>query len=266
MNSKGIAYDLERLREALRGGTRQRFSCVQVVESCSSTNDIGRELARDGAADGTVVVAGSQTAGRGRLHRQWHSVPERGVYMSLILRPRLPVASWGLIPLSAGLAVAKALEELGTPDVDVKWPNDVRCQGRKIAGILCEQVAGSPRAVIVGLGINVGHLLGEFPPELRDIATSLRLATGRKIAREDVVAGVLKNTVRLLEGWEGGGSFPWEDWRRLSAVEGRRVRIDGPAGVFEAVAEAVESDGALRVRTEDGESSRVLAGDVSLRT
>jgi BirA family biotin operon repressor/biotin-[acetyl-CoA-carboxylase] ligase len=143
----------------------------------NSTNDRLRELAEAGAPEGATVVAGSQRCGRGRQGRTWVSTPGLGLYLSVLLRPHLPARDAGWLALVGGVGVARALEATGLPAARVKWPNDVYAGGRKIAGVLVEPRLrrGRIEFAVLGLGVNVGQGVGDFPEALRDRATSLKM-------------------------------------------------------------------------------------------
>jgi BirA family biotin operon repressor/biotin-[acetyl-CoA-carboxylase] ligase len=147
------------------------------LDEATSTNDVLREMAEQGAAEGTAVVALQQTRGRGRQHRPWHSPPGLGLYLSVLLRPPWPASESGALALLAGVAVADALKQLGVPNVKLKWPNDVFTGGKKICGVLVEPVlkGGNIDFAVVGIGVNVRYGVDDFPPELRGTATSCRL-------------------------------------------------------------------------------------------
>ena len=162
------------------------------LETTISTNDALAMLARKGAAEGTAVVAQTQTCGRGRQHRPWHSPPGLGLYLSVLLRPPWPASESGVLALLAGVAAAAALTQLGVPGVTLKWPNDVLAGGKKICGVLVEPVLKGDHIefAVVGLGINVRHRAQDFPPELLGTATSCALA-GVDCTVEQVRAAVL---------------------------------------------------------------------------
>jgi BirA family biotin operon repressor/biotin-[acetyl-CoA-carboxylase] ligase len=270
-----LGYDLDALRTCLAGVGGDatvgppRYRALHVLGRCASTNEEARELARRGAEDGTIVVADAQTAGRGRLDRSWHSPPGVGLYASVLVRepelgPRLT-----LLPLLVGVALADGIAALGVADAALKWPNDVLLGGRKLAGILCEFESpagqtGGDGAVVLGVGVNVGHLLGDFPSGLREQATSLRLALGRDVARETVLCRFLAALGARLQAFRTPADFPWDAWRARSAVEGQPVRVEGPPGGFDGEALRVDPDGALVVRRTDGAELRVVAADVTL--
>ncbi len=237
-------------------------------EVISSTNDHARELAEEGADHGEVVICESQTGGRGRRGRPWVSPPGLNAYFSVILRPDLPPARAPELTLLASVAICDALRQANVPAV-IKWPNDLLAQERKIAGILTE-LASDPESVrwaVIGIGVNVNAGRADFPPELRDVATSVLLERGAPAPRALFVAACLT----ALEGWldrhaEEGFAPVRQAWRERSATLGREVTVRTDGRDIVGRAEDVDELGALLVRTEQG-MERVLSGDVvHLRT
>jgi BirA family transcriptional regulator, biotin operon repressor / biotin---[acetyl-CoA-carboxylase] ligase len=234
---------------------------VEVVETTGSTNADLADRARDGARGWTALVAGEQTAGRGRLTRTWSSPPGTSVSLSVLLRPTRPVSEWGLLPLLTGLGVASAVEALGGQAV-LKWPNDVLLPDddeRKVCGILAELVGGQPAGVVVGMGVNVAQARDELPVET---ATSLHIV-GVEATRPQVVAEVLEQLGALYRTWESYGWAAVESAYTANCVTlGRTVRVELPDGtaVF-GTAASVAPDGRLLVRTTGGERA-FAAGDV----
>ena len=230
---------------------------------CGSTNDVALELLSRGAAHGTLVVADAQTQGRGQRGRAWHSPPGRSVYASLVLRTSSPVASPTLLVAAVGLGLAEGLEAVSGVDVGIKWPNDLWCGGRKVAGILVEARAfrvESP-AFVAGFGINVNHRAEDFPPELRDVATSLALRTGRRHDRNAVLCAALAALEpRVDQALAGQGTAELHDaYRRRSVLLGQRVTLlDVDTRVEGIVADLSATDGLL-LRTDDGRHRHVLA-------
>src|SRR5512141_155286 len=167
-------------------------------EEVGSTNDVAKELADEGAAHGEVVVAESQTAGRGRRGRAWASPPGRNLYVSVVLRPELPPSRAAELTLLASVAVCQAVRQAGVT-AGIKWPNDLVSRGRKLAGILTELAADPDRVqwVVLGIGINVNLRLEDLPDDLRPIATSLAIARGEPVPRTLFAAAVLT----ALEEW-----------------------------------------------------------------
>jgi BirA family biotin operon repressor/biotin-[acetyl-CoA-carboxylase] ligase len=179
---------------------------VHKLETCMSTNDAAREFARDGFEEGMVVLAESQQAGRGTRGRTWFSPLGKGLYLSVILRPDKRSAA--LIPLVAGLAVRDAIRNAAGLETGLKWPNDVIRDGRKIAGVLCESSWSGQHLnfVILGIGLNVGHALEDFSPELRASATSIRLAAGAAPDKESLVVHLYEALNRWYDGMRAGRS------------------------------------------------------------
>jgi len=232
-------------------------------DTTGSTNDDARTLIAQGAPHGTLVVADVQTQGRGRRGRVWQSLPGQDLAVSLILRPTLAVTDAPLLALVTGLAVAEALEAFVPPSLrpTVKWPNDVRLGGRKVAGVLVE---GSLREgglawAVAGVGINVRS--GAPPESLAAIATTLRMARdGADLPRDAVLNAVCLHWERRLEGLfrDGFGSFATALRDRCDTL-GQRVSAEGVSGVAEAIAD----DGGLVLRTDEGARVVVRAGDLT---
>jgi BirA family biotin operon repressor/biotin-[acetyl-CoA-carboxylase] ligase len=242
------------LRAAPRLGSIGRD--VLWYQDISSTNDVAGTLADRGAHEGALVLADTQTAGRGRLGRTWASPPGAGVYASVVLRPGPAVAR--LLTLAAGVAVAEGIATATGLETELKWPNDVHCGGRKLAGILAER--GSAH-VVLGFGINV--LRAVYPPDVRARATSIELELGRPVDRALVLTECLAALAsRYRELGAGGGATMMAAWRRRAAsMLGHRVEWDGPGVLQQGVAERVDDEGALIVRT-DGGPTRVISGEV----
>lgn len=234
-------------------------------DSLPSTNLEVARRAIEGAAEGLCVVAGEQTAGRGRLQRQWISPKGAGIYFSILLRPRIDQSAWPLITMMASLAVHAALEDSCGLKSDIKWPNDILANERKLCGILAETV-DTPlgRAVVVGIGINLTD--GAFPFELQEIVTSVKSATGKVPDLEVVLHNLVKALERryeLLQSARGGEEII-QAWSALSSyASGRRIRVANGDDILEGTTRGLESDGALRLETASGEIKVVRAGDVT---
>jgi BirA family transcriptional regulator, biotin operon repressor / biotin---[acetyl-CoA-carboxylase] ligase len=237
---------------------------VHLFERVGSTSDHARRLADAGAPHGTVVLAEEQAAGRGRGARGWDSPAGLGIWMSIVTRPAV-LSSPGLLPILVGLAVADALDPFLRPAIaQVKWPNDLQVEGRKLAGILCEGrwEGGTPSGIVVGVGLNVLHAPDDFPPDLRESATSMRIAAGWSPPRAEVAGAVAAAVARALsrppERLSGALS---EALRRRDALEGRPVEVTGPEAVA-GTALGVDPAGALLVRAADGRLRAVTSGSV----
>jgi BirA family transcriptional regulator, biotin operon repressor / biotin---[acetyl-CoA-carboxylase] ligase len=220
-----------------------------------STQAIAFALAADGAADRTVVLADSQAVGRGRRGRAWLDEPGASLLASIVLRPRLDPARLATLSLTAAVAVAEALAAVAGLAPRLKWPNDVLVDGYKIAGILLESRLQPAPLVVLGVGVNVSQ--ATFPPDLAARATSIRLASGRDVSRDAVLAALLQALDRWRARLEGEGFAPVRArWRALADTLGRSVSVDGVHGV----AIDVDDDGALILA--DGEQRhRVVAGE-----
>lgn len=235
---------------------------IRHLSCAGSTNDIARELAKEGAPEGSVVIADSQTKGRGRLGRTWHSPPGTGLYFSLILRPLLDPAELSKITLLAGIAVAESIEATSGLHTGIKWPNDVLLSGKKVAGILTELYVdpGSP-CVILGIGINV-HTR-DFPPELQEVATSLSLAGGQDLSRVRLLRAVLKELERGYELFKRGTFRPILDaWREKCVLSGAQAQIRCGEKTWEGTVIDVDQEGALLLKDQAGKIQRILSGEV----
>ena len=235
-------------------------------DSVESTNRVALQLLREGAAEGTVVIADTQTAGRGRLNRVWQSPPGSNLYFSVILRPPVAPSDASQITLLAGVAVAEAIATICATGVGIKWPNDVRIHGRKVCGILTEmRTSGSGAGVIVGIGLNVNIRKDDFDPGHSETATSLREETGCSHSRENLFLLLCER----LEKWYGtflhAGFAPvGEGWLLWSEMAGRHVRILFRDEVQEGVVEGIDRDGALLISDARGEVRRITAGDATI--
>jgi BirA family biotin operon repressor/biotin-[acetyl-CoA-carboxylase] ligase len=238
---------------------------LHCFDELPSTNDRARELADAGADHGEVVVAESQTAGRGRRGRSWASPSGRNLYLSAILRPALPPHRAPELTLVASVAACEACRRAGV-EAGIKWPNDVLVGGRKVAGILTE-LSAEPDAVhwvVLGIGVNLNSQVEDFPAELRTVATSLAVERGQPVPRALFTAALLSELEHWLDRHAAEGFGPIRAaWRERSVTLGREVRIDAEGGEIAGVAEDIDETGALLVRGREG-LSRVVSGDVRL--
>ncbi|MCY7395912.1 MAG: biotin--[acetyl-CoA-carboxylase] ligase [Nocardioides sp.] len=241
---------------------------VEVVQVAGSTNALVGERAREGAADGLVVVAEHQTRGRGRLDRTWESPARSALTFSVLLRPEVPARSWPWIPLLTGYAVGKALRACGYA-ADVKWPNDVLIGGKKVAGILVERIeTDQGPAAVLGVGLNVTLSAEELPVPS---ATSLALESGdpdpgESPERTDLLLMVLQTLREAYDTWQAGGDLGTtrlaESYAAACVTIGQRVRVELPAGgTLVGAATGVDPGGRLLVQ-HDGTTTVVSAGDV----
>ena len=235
-------------------------------ESLPSTNTEAAAQAMQGAAEGLCIVAREQTAGRGRQQRVWASPKDAGLYLSIVLRPRIETHAWPLITLMTSLVVADALQEAVNLQTDIKWPNDLLVNGRKVCGILTETVeTGMGRAAIVGIGINLNA--NALPEALLAVATSVEEVTGHAPNAEEILRLLLLSFSRRYDEIHqaSGKEEMLKEWTdRSSYSKGTRVRIRLGDENVEGVTRGLASDGALRVETDAGEIRLVRAGDVTV--
>lgn len=235
---------------------------IRRFESVPSTNDTARDLARDGAAHGTVVVADEQTRGRGTKGRSWHSPRGRGLYASFIIRWEKPAEAGTpllLLPLAAGLAASEAVLESSDVEARLKWPNDLVHERKKLGGILTEGIfrPGTAGYAIVGIGINVNHEAADFPGDLGRIATSIRLITGRPGDRDDL----LSRLCRTLDTWynsliRGEREHIIRSYEaRMAFAPGTRVRVTTAQGVSGGEFRGLTPEGRLGLQRPGGPGS-----------
>jgi len=227
-----------------------------------STMDAARLEARRGTAEGTVIIAGEQTEGRGRMQRTWLS-PSGNIALSIVLYPE--IASLPYLVMIASLAVAHGIETVTSLKTGVKWPNDILIDGKKVCGILIEnEVKGNKVAyALIGIGINVA-LKASDVAEISATATSLKDELDRSVLRANIIRRLLTEFERLYLLLPEGESI-YEAWRDSLETLGKRVVVKSGGSVLEGIAESADESGALMLRRVDGSLTRVVAGDVTLR-
>lgn len=262
------SFDGARFRSRL--GTRHLGHHLVTRAAVESTNDTAWEALAGGAPAGTVVVADVQTRGRGRAGRRWHLEPGKGLALSVLLPLGCDRGPLGVLPLGAGLALARGLARLDVA-AELKWPNDLLVGGRKLSGILCERRgpschgdAGAGEAAVIGVGVNVSERREDFPPEIRERATSLALE-GFALDRETVAAEFLNALEPLWTALqEGGREEVLDAWRARASFWGAIVKVRTPAGEIRGVARTLDPEGGLVLRLDSGSETTVLAGDVEI--
>ena len=234
------------------------------LDTVGSTNDECRNLAFNGAEEGTLVIADEQTGGRGRMGRVWSSPKGEGIWMSLILRQNINPYHVSSVTLLAGLAVCRALRSF-VIDAVIKWPNDVWINGKKVCGILTEMSASQDGIdfVIVGIGVNVNTSI--FPQELENIACSLYTETNKKYERNTVIAEIWHQFGLYYDGFaERGFSAIKNEYEKYCTNIGKRVNVLCDDG-YEALAMGIDDSGSLVVLKDNGEKTAVFSGEVSIR-
>ena len=243
---------------------------IYFLKHTTSTNRVAYDLASKGEPAGTAVIAESQGEGRGRLGKVWQSPPGKGLYCSLVVRPNLAVVDYPKITLTAGLAVAIALEEISGIEMRLKWPNDIYARGKKCCGILTESSSlteeTDERFAIVGIGINVNSEETDFALELHDKATSLRILTGSAYDIRAVFDRVRRHLFAKLVLFElAGFAGILEDWRKRDMLLGKWLQWVSTSGeIIHGQSEGPDDEGRLMVKDKKGKTHQVLSGDISL--
>lgn len=234
---------------------------VIYYDNIDSTNTVAYDLAKKGSPEGLVVIAEGQTKGKGRLSREWVSPKQKGIYMSVILRPDMTPFQAPKITLLAAVSTALGIrEDIGAPAL-IKWPNDILINQKKIGGILTEMEAeqDSVNFLILGIGINVNTRHSELPKG----ASSIYEEIGSRVSRIGLAKAILEKLDENYELFKKEGFSPIKkEWRNLSATLGRRVRVTCMHESIEGEAVDIDSDGALKIRLDNGFYERVLAGDL----
>mgnify|MGYP005854140893 CR=1 FL=1 len=227
-----------------------------------STNDVAKQLALQGAPEGTAVISEIQRKGRGRKGREWFS-PKGGVWMSVILRPKVDPSQAAPITLIAGLAVAKTLSKLYNLECRLKWPNDVLINEKKVCGVLTEISAemGRINYIVTGIGINANIDIDSFPGGFRNSATSLKNELNRDILRDELVKRLLEEFEELYKIFQKQGfSELKEEWKKSASTIGRKVRIITDSRATEGIARDIGENGELFVEAQ-GSMEKIISGD-----
>lgn len=276
----GLGYRLAAAPDVLtEAEIRSRLGPTEAVgrtlcclEQVDSTNNFAKQLAQQGAPDGTAVLAESQTAGRGRMDRSFQSPRGEGIYLSVLLRPQVTPERLPPVTALAGVAVCAAVERVCGVRPGLKWPNDPVLNGKKLCGILTEvsleAETGRLQSLVVGIGVNVLQTAESFSPEVREVATSLLQALGRPVSRPLLAAALLEELDRMNRDLRTGDLSEWlAAYRRDCVNLGRTVQLIPFGGGERETAEAVDIDGefSLVVRLPDGGVKKVRSGEVSVR-
>lgn len=239
-------------------------------QSCTaSTNDLAKALARDGAPEGTVVVAAEQTAGRGRMGRSFHAPAGLGLYFSLILRPQCPPEQLLHLTCAAAVAACDSVETCTGFRPHVKWINDLVAEGHKLGGILTELSISSKTGLVewavVGIGINCGHRKEDFPPELQDIATSLLQITGKAFSPGALAAHLMQAFYHLNSDLLTHKADILDTYRQDCMTLGQKVVLQRGEEKHYGTALDLDDDGGLLVQFDNGITETVQSGEISVR-
>ena len=258
-----LAADLS----ARLGMTRVIGRDIRVLRQTTSTNDVIEQMARDGEPEGLVVFAESQTHGRGRLGRRWSSPSGKGLWFSILLRPRLRPLETTQLTAATATAISRAIENETGLKPEIKWPNDIMLNGKKIAGILTELHAelDQIRHVILGIGIDAQQSPSDFPIDLRAQATSLKISLGRPVDRPALATTLLRELdrdyTRIIHGQFNELA---EEWESRCDTLGRHVAISTGTKTMRGRAETLDPNGALLLRTDHGRLEPITGGDVEI--
>lgn len=254
--------------EIKAGLTTDRFgNRIVYREQVDSTQSLAQTKAKEGAAEGTLVVADEQIGGKGRMGRPWHSQAQAGIWMSLILRPPIPLQQTPQLTLVAAVAACRAIRKETALEAGIKWPNDIFINGKKTCGILTELNAEPDRVnfVVVGTGMNVNT--ADFPDELKPVATSLRLESGRTFHRANLIRRYLNEWETLYDHYVTEG-FPTikEEWESYDLSIGRTITVRTLNGTKKGTALALNDEGALLFKNDQGETEKIYSADIEMNT
>ncbi|MCS1351013.1 biotin--[acetyl-CoA-carboxylase] ligase [Mechercharimyces sp. CAU 1602] len=244
--------------------TKSFGQSIRYYSSLDSTQTAAHQWARSGAEEGALVVAEEQTAGRGRLGRSWHSPAQTGIWMSLILRPPIPLTLAPQLTLLASVAVAQGIEQATGVSASIKWPNDLLLEGKKVCGILTELRGEQDQIdyVILGIGINAKGVTHEWPEEIRERATILP-TTKRKWRRAELTALILYSLEMLYQQYMDEGFAPIRtQWEARSSMLGERINARTGKGFVEGIACGLNDHGALVVTTSEGEQHLLYSAEI----
>lgn len=257
--------DIRKIKQNLK--TAWLGKNIRYFAEVDSTNDVAKTLAEQDVEEGTVVIAETQTSGKGRLGRRWES-PKGGIWLSIILKPKLKVKELVKLNLLASVAVAKTIREKFRLNAEVKWPNDVLINWRKVCGILAEAVTEKDKAkyIIVGIGINTNFDLLALPEDLRATATSLKEILRREIDQEIFICNLLKEFEFYYESFRKGNiDLILSDWKKLSCILNRRVQLSCCGEKIKGIAHDIDENGWLTIKLKNGTIKKVFSADATVK-
>jgi BirA family biotin operon repressor/biotin-[acetyl-CoA-carboxylase] ligase len=251
------------IKQGLR--TRVMGREIHLLSEIASTNTRAMEMAANGTPEGTVVIAETQTGGKGRLGRKWFS-PKGNLYLSVVLRPDIPIHKAPLITLMGAVAVASAIRTTCGLSAGIKWPNDILISNKKVSGLLTEMSAEQDRIrhIVLGIGVDVNMEMGEMPNEVRCLTTTLAAEAGAKINRTALFQQLLRDLEIGYKKFLAKDEAVLEGWKQLNLTIGNRVTVSGGGAFLEGLAQGVDNEGRLIIRLDDGTIRTVAAGDVTI--
>lgn len=242
---------------------------LKFFEQVDSTNLYAKRIAEGGFIDGTVIMADEQLNGRGRLGRTWISPKGKGIWMTIMLKPKISPADASKVTLLAACTVCKAIEEISGLYTEIKWPNDIVLNGKKLCGILTEMSAEIDEInyLIIGIGVNVNNELEDFPEELQAIATSIKIEKCGVTIRKELAASIINNFERYYKGFIKTGSIKdyLSEYKERSAVLGKEVRVTSSTIEIQGTVVDISEDGQLKLELYDGSIKEIISGEVSVR-
>jgi BirA family biotin operon repressor/biotin-[acetyl-CoA-carboxylase] ligase len=253
--------------DEIRLGLHTKFigQNIHYQETVESTQKIAAHLANENVPEGTVVIAEAQLSGKGRMGRQWHSPKFTGIWMSLILRPNISLPKAPQLTLLTAVAVVQAIEEQTGITPEIKWPNDILINGKKLTGILTELHAEADQihSIIIGIGINVNQQLEDFPNELHAIATSLAIEKKEKISRSRLIKSIFEKFEKLYIYYLEEGFLPIKLlWESYAVSIGKRIKARTLTAVIEGKALGITDDGVLQIQDRHGNIHHVYSADI----
>ncbi|OIK17104.1 biotin--[acetyl-CoA-carboxylase] ligase [Bacillus sp. MUM 116] len=240
---------------------------IHYEESVESTQKIAHRLAHEDVLEGTAVITEEQRSGRGRMDRKWHSPKFTGIWMSLILRPNIPLIKAPQLTLLTAVAVVQAIEEVTGLNPEIKWPNDILLNGKKVTGILTELQAEADRinSVIIGIGINVNQKKDDFPPELQETASSLLIEKGEPILRAELIRSIFMYMEKWYDLYLEKGFSPIKLlWESYAISIGKNLKARTLTDVIEGKALGITDDGVLLLEDEKGVTRHIYSADIEL--
>lgn len=242
---------------------------IKFFDQVDSTNLYAKRIAEGGFLDGSVIIADEQLNGRGRMGRNWVSPKGKGIWMTIMLKPKINPADASKVTLLTACAVCKAIEEVSGLSTKIKWPNDIVLNGKKLCGILTEMSAEIDEInyLIIGIGVNVNIDLEDFPQELRDFATSMKIEKGDGVVRKELAAAIINNFERYYNGFIKTGSIRdyISEYKERSAILGKEVKVASSTFELQGTVVDISEEGQLQLELQDGSMKEIISGEVSVR-